>query len=174
MFALLPLLLSLLPGCDQEAPQPIQWQLPLSPPSDPHRGTRDATPPAWAAAHSGEITLRLLSSATARQHRLRIPMGGAVELEGLSIRLLGLAGGLRIHSDGRMFDDPATDNPAAFLRIDKEGRIRFSGWLYQRFPEMFTPDIPGWKFFLDNVSIHPLPAASDAEAPSPRSLSSAG
>ncbi len=150
---LLVLLLSAMAGCEQDVPQPIQWQLPLTSAPDPHRAERSGEPPSWATANDGFISLRLLSTTTTRQYPLRIPLNGEVSVQDLSIRLLGLARGLRVRSDGTLFDDPKVHNPAAFLQVRRGGALLFSGWVYQQFPEMFTPDIAGWKFFLGDATL---------------------
>ncbi len=158
LLLLLPLLVS---GCDQEPVQPIQWQLPLTTAPDPHSPSPQATPPAWATEREGAIKLRLLSTSSGRQYTLLIPMRGEASVEDITVHLSGLAGGLRVHNGGVMFDDPEVTNPAAFITIRRGRQTRFSGWIYREFPEMFSPEIAGWKFFLDDATIRP--ASRDGE-----------
>ncbi|MDQ6964899.1 MAG: hypothetical protein Q9M13_08280 [Mariprofundales bacterium] len=151
-------LLILLPivmlGCNQESAQPIKWQLPLTTTSaDPHKPSPNSSPPAWAVHRDGSIHLRLLATNSSKLYPVTIAMDGEVSIEELTIRLTGLATGLRIHSGGLLFDDPKIDNPAAFIEIERSHHQIFSGWIYRDFPELFTPDIPGWKFFLDDATI---------------------
>ncbi|MDX8412961.1 MAG: hypothetical protein R8J85_02635 [Mariprofundales bacterium] len=140
-------------GCNQEPPHPIQWQLPLTTALDPHQSPHDALPPDWATTQEGLIHLRLLATNSGKQYPLTIPMHGEASVQDIAISLTGLANGLRVHNGGLMFDDPKTTNPAAFIEIYRNQQPLFSGWIYRDFPEMFTPDIAGWKFFLDNATI---------------------
>jgi len=143
-------------ACNQEPPQPIQWQLPLTTATDPHRATHNTTLPNWASLREGSVHLRLLSTTSGKQYPLLIPMRGEASAQDIIVRLTGLANGLRTHSGGLMFDDPEVTNPAAFIEIHRNQKLLFSGWIYREFPEMFTPDIAGWKFFLDDAIIRPL------------------
>jgi len=140
-------------GCNEEAPQPIQWQLPLTTASDPHQSSQHGSLPRWATQQQGSIRLRLLATNSDKQYPLTIPMHGEASVQDIAVRLTGLAHGLRVHNGGLIFDDPKTNNPEAFIEIRRNHQLLFSGWIYRDFPEMFTPDIAGWKFFLDDATI---------------------
>jgi hypothetical protein len=41
------------------------------------------------------------------------------------------------------------------VEISKDGNVIYHGWLYQKFPEMFGPDITEWKIWAKDISIQP-------------------
>ena len=152
----------LLGSCDQQKAEKIQWQLPLATPQDPHGASMQQALPDWAPAVQGSADIALLHTDTARVFDVNVSEGGQpVESHGFSIRLLGLAQGLRIKS-GAFIDDQNVHNPAAFVEISKDGNVIYHGWLYQKFPEMFGPDITEWKIWAKDISIQ----ASSAQPPS--------
>ena len=143
----------LLSSCDQQKTEQIQWQLPLATPQDPHGASVAQTLPDWAAAEHGTAAIAMLHTNTAEVFDVSVSEGGQpVESNGFSIRLLGLAQGLRIKS-GAFIDDKNVHNPAAFVEISKDGSVIYHGWLYQDFPELFGPDIAEWKIWAKDISI---------------------
>ncbi len=145
----------LLCSCDQQKPeQQIQWQLPLATPQDPHGASTAQALPDWAKAVHGSASIALLHTDTAQTFDVDVSEGKAVESGGFTIRLLGLAQGLRIKS-GAFIDDKNVHNPAAFVEISQDGKAIYHGWLYQDFPEMFGPDTVDWKIWVKDISIQP-------------------
>ncbi|MDX8409637.1 MAG: DUF2155 domain-containing protein [Mariprofundales bacterium] len=158
-------------GCEEQSVQPIQWQLPLNAPEDPHASSSDEALPEWASLMDGDVHLRLLATGKDRQYNFVMALHGEVALQGMTIRLLGLSSGLRVRA-GRAFNDLEVENPAAFLEVKRDDRVVFRGWLYRDFPELFAPDVPGWKFFLDAATVRRPSPIGDEEIQG--SLSSAG
>ncbi len=161
-----------LAGCDRQQPQRIAWQLPLEAPADPHGADARQELPDWAAKAEGGAELALLDKRTARVTPIPLQMGQSFDKGGLSVRLLGLARGLRIRS-GAYIDDENVHNPAAFVEVGHDGKVAYRGWLYRDFPELFGPDLAGWKLWLKSVSIAAPPDA-DAPRETQRTRSSAG
>ncbi len=162
----------LLGGCDRQQPQTIAWQLPLEAPTDPHGADARQNLPDWAARAGGQAELMLLAKHTARTTSVPLRMGQTFAAAGISIRLMGLARGLRIRS-GAYIDDENVHNPAAFVEVGRDGKVVYRGWLYQDFPELFGPDLADWKLWLKSVSID-APPGEDAPRDTQRTRSSAG
>jgi hypothetical protein len=152
------LMVLMLSSCDQQKAQKIQWQLPLATPQDPHGASIQQALPDWAPAVQGSADIAMLHTDTAQVFDVSLSAGGQpVESHGFSIKLLGLAQGLRLKS-GAFIDDKNVHNPAAFVEISKDGKVIYRGWLYQNFPELFGPDIAEWKIWAKDISIQ---ASSD-------------
>jgi hypothetical protein len=81
-------------------------------------------------------------------------LGGMSVIEDWSIRLLGLASGLRV-KDGAFLNDENVDNAAALVEIRRNGKMVYSGWLYEKFPELFGIDDPEWKVWLKGITLRP-------------------
>ncbi len=166
------IVVSFLVGCEQEQHGGIVWQLPLEAPSDPHGADTRQDLPDWAARAEGAAELALLDKRTARVTAIPLHVGQGFDKDGVSIRLLGLARGLRIQS-GVFIDDPDVHNPAAFVEVGHDGKLAYRGWLYRDFPELFGPDLAGWKLWLKSVSIA-APSETNAPRDTQRTRSSAG
>lgn len=163
--------LLLLSGCDSHDKATIQWQLPLTAPEDPHGGQDDqALLPEWATAVEGNASLMFLQTTTARSFNVDAIKDEKMMFHDWDITLLGLANGLRTQS-GAFIDDENVHNPAAFVELSYKGDLIYRGWLYQEFPELFGPDIPGWKLWLKAVTVR---APSEEGIEKQGSLSSAG
>jgi len=102
----------------------------------------------------GSASIALLHTDTARTFDAELTEDKPAESGGFTIRLLGLAEGLRIKG-GAFIDDKNVHNPAAFVEISRNGKVIYHGWLYQDFPEMFGPDIVDWKIWVKDISIQP-------------------
>jgi len=153
-------LVLLLGGCDENRPEQIEWQLPLEAPEDPHGGDQALTPPDWAGAVPGEAELVWLQKPTARLFTQTLALNGEADLHGWHVQLLGLASGLRV-KNGAFLNDENVDNAAAFVRISRDGRTVYSGWLYASFPELFGLDDPEWKVWLKGIRLRP--ASTEAQ-----------
>jgi hypothetical protein len=155
MWSVLILTVMLLCSCDQQKPeQQIQWQLPLATPQDPHGASTAQALPDWAKAEHGSASIALLHTDTAQTFEADVREDMPVASGAFTIRLLGLAQGLRIKS-GAFIDDKNVHNPAAFVEISEQGKVIYRGWLYQDFPEMFGPDTVDWKIWVKDISIQP-------------------
>jgi len=139
-------------GCGQQGAEKIEWQLPLSAPSDPHGARIQQNLPSWAANQMGHASLMLLQKSTARLTPIDLDIGDESETGTIRIRLLGLAKGLRLKA-GSYIDDENVHNPAAFVEVSLADKMIYRGWLYQEFPELFGPDMADWKLWLKNISI---------------------
>ncbi|WP_241696978.1 DUF2155 domain-containing protein [Mariprofundus sp. KV] len=159
----------LISGCEQEKVSQIEWQLPLEKPEDLHAGQNHDAVPEWAVLRNGHAEFIWLEKATTRRHSTTVALGGAAELNGWDIRLLGLASGLRVQNRA-FLNDENVHNPAAFVEVSRDGKGYYRGWLYQKFPELFGMDNPGWKVWLKDITFRP-PSETEGKA---GSLSSAG
>ncbi|MDQ6957622.1 MAG: DUF2155 domain-containing protein [Mariprofundaceae bacterium] len=139
-------------GCGQQKSEQIEWQLPLSAPSDPHGARVQQNLPDWAADRMGHANLILLQKSTARIIPVDLDVGGKAETGNIHLNLLGLANGLRLQA-GSYIDDENVHNPAAFVEVSLAGKIIYRGWLYQEFPELFGPDMADWKLWLKSINI---------------------
>ncbi len=163
------MMLTLLAGCDSHEKETIKWQLPLTAPEDPHGGQDDANGlPEWAAVNEGGAKLMFLQTTTARTFDVEIANREKKMFHDWDIMLLGLAKGLRTQT-GAFIEDENVHNPAAFVELTYKGKPVYRGWLYQEFPELFGPDITGWKLWLKDVTVLAPQQEGDAS-----SLSSAG
>jgi len=142
----------LLSACEEEKSSKIEWQLPLEAPEDLHGGIQDMMVPEWAAAAEGDAELVWLQKSTTKLFPVRIAQHATLKVEGWDIELLGLANGLRIQNNA-FLNDENVDNPAAFVRISRDGTQVYSGWLYAKFPELFGLDDPEWKVWLKGVNV---------------------
>jgi len=139
-------------SCGQQKSEQIEWQLPLSAPSDPHGARVEQDLPGWAAGQTGHASLMLLQESTTRITPVELDMGGKYETGDIHLNLLGLANGLRLQA-GSYIDDKNVHNPAAFVEISLAGKMIYRGWLYQEFPELFGPDMADWKLWLKSINI---------------------
>ncbi len=160
-------------ACKQQEAKQIQWQLPLSAPTDPHGVQSKQVLPDWAAKQKGRASLELLQKSTSRIFSLDLASGDKMNLNRIQIRLLGLAHGLRIKS-GSYIDDKNVHNPAAFVQVSLTDRIIYRGWVYQEFPELFGPDMADWKLTLRGTSIETAVEKVSEPAEKARARSSAG
>jgi len=145
-------------GCGQQQSEQIEWQLPLSAPSDPHGARTQQELPAWVAGQAGHASLVLLQKSTTRLTPIDLNVGDKSETGNIHIKLLGLANGLRLKA-GSYIDDKNVHNPAAFVEVSLADKMVYRGWLYQEFPELFGPDITDWKLWLKSINIQ-TPAES--------------
>ena len=148
--------LSLVAACEADNSGNIQWQLPLTPPPDPHGAQQKQGLPTWAAMQKGGALLMLLQTGTARTYSMEVNAGESVEKQGVHVRLLGLAEHLRLKS-GTYIEDENVHNPAAYVEVSEKGKLIYRGWLYQEFPELFGPDSPDWELWLKQVHLQPSP-----------------
>jgi len=146
--------LFLLAGCEQQAPDQIEWQLPLEAPADPHGSDKQAELPAWAVRIPGSAELVWLNKLTTHHYKLSLSVGSASELQGWHIQLLGLASGLRTQN-GTFLNDENVHNAAAYVEISRDGKSVYRGWLYKEFPELFGIDDPEWKVWLKDIKLRP-------------------
>ncbi len=163
------MLIASLGACDDRKPEEIQWQLPLEAPEDPHGGGRMQIVPEWATLNRGDAEFVWLQKHTAQRFAVRVASDAEAGVGGWRIQLLGLASGLRIENNA-FLDDENVDNPAAFVRISRDGRPVYTGWLYQKFPELFGLDDPVWKVWLKGINLRPASGEDNTTG----SLSSAG
>ena len=141
-------------ACEQQTEQ-IEWQMPLEAPEDPHGGQQAYVEiPDWATVRLGEAELAWLNKHTTKTQISRTALGGVSKVGDWDVRLLGLASGLRV-KNGAFLNDENVDNPAAFVEISLRGKVKYRGWLYEKFPEMFGMDDPDWKVWLKGISIRP-------------------
>ena len=160
-------------SCEQQKSEKIEWQLPLSAPSDPHGSAVRQDLPAWAAGQAGHASLLLLQKSTAHKTTVDLDVGGEFDTGKIHFKLLGLANGLRLHS-GSYIDDENVHNPAAFVEVSLAGKMIYRGWLYQEFPELFGPDMADWKLRLKSIKIQPLVDDTSNPMKKMRARSSAG
>ena len=158
-----------LTACGGDESDQIQWQLPLTPPEDPHGAQQTQALPEWVADYQGSAHFMLLETGTARTFEFDLAIGTTSEKQGVTVRLLGLTERLRLKS-GSYIEDENVHNPAAYVEISEKGKLIYQGWLYQEFPELFGPDSPDWKLWLKKVDVQLLPEdAEDVSQPSARS-----
>ncbi len=166
-FCLLGLLF--LSACQQQEHHEIQWQLPLDSQHDKHANPEQSPLPDWAKQRQGSIRLLLLNTQTTQKASLELSSEQTAEALHYHITLLGLATGLRW--DGKQLSDQQQqDNPAAFIEIQRHNKVLYRGWVYQKFPELFGPDIKGLHLWLKMVKVRAVPQAAVRKS----SLSSAG
>jgi len=156
-------IISLLTACEQEQAKKIQWQLPLEAPEDPH-GSKPSVSivPDWAIARQGEAEVVWLQKSTTRKMSTQTALGGVSHVEDWTIQLLGLATGLRVKG-GAFLNDENVDNAAALIEIRHNGDIKYRGWLYEKFPELFSMDDQEWKVWLKGITLRPLPENEEEE-----------
>jgi hypothetical protein len=152
---LISIALLMVTGCEQEQVEQIQWQLPLGAPEDPHGSKHSvSTVPYWATVRHGEAEVVWLEKNTTLKMSTKTALGGTSHLEDWSIRLLGLATGLRV-KDGAFLNDENVDNAAALVEIRHNDDLMYRGWLYEKFPELFSMDDPEWKVWLKGITLRP-------------------
>ena len=148
-------IMALLTACEQEQREQIQWQMPLEAPEDPHGSKHSvSTVPDWATALQGEAEVVWLQKNTTRKVSTQTALGGISHVEDWNIQLLGLATGLRVKG-GAFMNDENVDNAAALVEIRHKGNIMYRGWLYEKFPELFSMDDPEWKVWLKGITLRP-------------------
>ncbi len=160
--------LSLVIACEADNSGNIHWQLPLTPPPDPHGAQQEHALPPWAAMREGRARLVLLQMGPARTFSMEVESGKTVEQQGVRVRLLGLTEHLRLKS-GTYIEDKNVHNPAAYVEVSEKGKLIYRGWLYQEFPELFGPDSPDWKLWLKHVQIQATPEKNGTSEPGARS-----
>ena len=151
---LISIALLMLPACEQQKPEKIQWQLPLEAPADPHSSSQNVAVPAWAVARPGDAELVWLQKSTTRVTHTRLALGGRTTVEDWEVRLLGLATGLRVKNKA-FLNDENVDNAAALVEISRNGKVIYRGWLYEKFPELFGLDDPEWKVWVKGITVRP-------------------
>ena len=152
---LISIALLMVTACEQEQVEQIQWQLPLEAPEDPHGGKHSVVMvPDWATVRSGEAEVVWLQKNTTHKLSTVTALGGISHVEDWDIRLLGLATGLRV-KDRAFLNDENVDNAAALVEIRRGGKIMYRGWLYEKFPELFSMDDPEWKVWLKGITLRP-------------------
>ena len=148
-------IIALITACEQQQPEQIQWQLPFEAPEDPHGSKYSvSTVPDWATARQGEAEVIWLQKSTTRKVSTKTALGGMSHVEDWDIRLLGLASGLRV-KDRAFLNDENVDNAAALVEIRRNGKPMYRGWLYEKFPELFSMDDPEWKVWLKGITLQP-------------------
>ena len=152
---LIAMVIFLCTGCDQKQEAGIDWQLPLQAPQDLHASQNVEVVPAWASLRKGSIVLSFLHKNTARVTDVQVVKGQEMTSKGWTIRVLGLAQGLRVES-GAFLDDENVHNAAALVELIRDGKLKYRGWLYQDFPELFGLDDPSWKVWLKEIDIQPV------------------
>jgi len=154
--AFIAIALLMLPSCEQQKPEQIQWQLPLEAPADPHSASQNITVPDWAVARQGEAELVWLQKNTTHVTHATLALGASTTVQDWDIRLLGLASGLRVKNKA-FLNDENVDNAAALVEISRNGKVIYRGWLYEKFPELFGLDDPEWKVWLKGITLQPAP-----------------
>ncbi len=150
LFFLLPWWLTACGGNDVAQ---IEWMIPMQPSQDQHStSSLDGEVPTWAVHRGMAADLMLLHKRQARHWRYHVTEENPLHRDALRIELLGVSQHLRIGPDG-YFEDEAIDNPAAYVRILKQGHTVYQGWLYQNFPELFGLDDPDWQVWLRGVQL---------------------
>ena len=155
-------------ACDGEKAKEIEWQLPLSVPTDPHASSEGNQLPEWATTVQGHAKIVFLEKSTARINVVDIENGSKGTFKNWTVQLQGLAQGLRVK--GHTFiNDENVSNPAGFVTLYDGKSLMYEGWLYQNFPELFGMDNSRWKVWIKDVTMPPSPQEDDTG-----SLSSAG
>ncbi len=149
-----------LSACDGEKTQEIEWQLPLSVPTDPHASAKAKQLPDWAMNNQGNATVVVLNKATTRIFEVNVQNGSEKKTNDWSIQLQGLAQGLRI-KDNTLINDTSISNPAAFVALYYRDTLMYEGWLYQDFPELFGMDNSHWKVWIKDVTMPPSSQEDD-------------
>jgi len=139
-------------ACEQQGPEEISWQLPLTAPEDPHGSDVSQKMPDWAASVSGSVVLALLEKNSTRVYKADIAIGDETMLLNTDIKVLGASAGLRLKS-GSYINDEKVDNPAVFVEVSEQGKMIYQGWLYRNFPELFGPDSAEWKLWLEDLHL---------------------
>jgi hypothetical protein len=142
--------------CEQQQIEQIQWQMPLGAPEDPHGSSHSvsSTVPYWATVRQGDAEVVWLQKNTTLKMSTKTALGGVSHVEGWNIRLLVLATGLSV-KDKAFLNDKNVDNAAALVEIRHGGKIMYRGWLYEKFPELFSMDDPEWKVWLKGITLRP-------------------
>lgn len=151
-------------ACEQQGPEEISWQLPLSAPEDPHRSDVLQVMPDWAASAVGSVDIALLEKNTARLYKANLAVKGETKLLNTEIKVLGAAAGLRLKS-GSYINDEKVDNPAVFVEVSEQGKMVYQGWLYKNFPELFGPDSAEWKLWLEDLHLETILPELNEEKP---------
>ena len=154
-FVLISLTLLMVVACEQEQREQIQWQLPLEAPEDPHGSKYSVSKvPDWATTRQGEAEVVWLQKSTTRKVSTQTALGGTSHVEDWTIQLLGLATGLRVKG-GAVLNDENVDNAAALVEIRHKGKPMYRGWIYEKFPELFSMDDQEWKVWLKGITLRP-------------------
>jgi len=133
----------------------IHWQLPLQSSNDIHSSRVTEDLPPWASLERGQVVLTFLHRNTAKVTEVSLSVDDEINFSNWTIRLLGLAKGLRIQSN-QMIDDDSVHNPAAFIELSLHQQLVYRGWLYLDFPELFGLDNPNWKVWLKDVTFREI------------------
>ena len=155
-------------ACDGEKAKEIEWQLPLSVPTDPHASNEGDQLPEWATTVQGHAKIVFLEKTTTRINVVELENGSQGMFKNWTFQLQGLAQGLRVK--GHTFiNDKNVHNPAGFVTLYDGESLMYKGWLYQDFPELFGMDNSRWKVWIKDVTVPPSSQEDDTS-----SLSSAG
>ncbi|RME84287.1 MAG: DUF2155 domain-containing protein [Zetaproteobacteria bacterium] len=148
-----------LAACSQPNKPAYPWKLSIAPPPDPHDAFSEGVRavhliPEWAS-REGEAELVFLDTREAKTWRVRLRAGeGAVQgPRGFSAELVACAE--RLAWDGEAWVQGEEENPAAFVEIVRDGDPVYRGWMFARFPQLFGPEIEGWKIWIARVTIRP-------------------
>ncbi|MDX8388493.1 MAG: DUF2155 domain-containing protein [Ghiorsea sp.] len=153
-----------LTACDREETKTIEWQLPLSVPTDPHASSKGNQLPEWATLAEGKATVFFLEKSTTRTFEVEIRNGNTKKSKDWTIQLQGLAQGLRI-KDHTFINDENMHNPAGFVTLHYRDAVMYEGWLYQDFPELFGMDNSDWKVRIKEVTMPPSSQEDDTLLP---------
>ncbi|OIO68318.1 MAG: DUF2155 domain-containing protein [Zetaproteobacteria bacterium CG_4_9_14_3_um_filter_49_83] len=148
-------------GCEAENESNIAWQLPLQAPNDPHAAKEQAVLPEWAGASQGSVVLVFLNKETTKVESIKVETGQAVSMNGWEIQLLAVAKGLQVN-ENTFIDEKSVHNPAAFVALTLDGTLKYRGWLYQEFQELFGLDDSVWKVWINDVIVRA--AVSEGES----------
>jgi hypothetical protein len=143
-----------LTACDREKTKEIEWQLPLSVPTDPHASSKGNVLPEWATSVQGKAKIFFLEKPTARTFAVELENGSTETFNEWTIHLQGLAQGLRV-KDHTFINDEKMHNPAGFVTLYYRDAMMYEGWLYQDFPELFGMDNLDWKVRIKDVTMPP-------------------
>ena len=155
-------------ACDGEKAKEIEWQLPLSVPTDPHASSEGNQLPEWASTIEGHAKIVFLEKSTTRIFEVELTNGSKQTVNNWTVELQGLAQGLRVKGHA-FINDEHVNNPAGFVTLHDGDALIYKGWLYQDFPELFGMDNSHWKVWINDVTMPPSSPEDETG-----SLSSAG
>ena len=116
----------------------------------PRVPNRLEVPAAVTQAYSG-IVLRWRDSASGKEGRLDVPLGGSAPLPGspLTIAADVFLPAFTMTADAITSGGIEPENPAARIRVAENGKEIFGGWIFQRFPDVHPFSHPRFSLRLD-------------------------
>ena len=107
-------------------------------------------PDAVKAAYSG-VVLRWRDSKTGKDGKVDVPLGGSAPVpdSDLTISADVFLPSFTMTADAITSAGIEPENPAARIRVDEGGKQIFSGWIFQRFPDVHPFTHPRFSLRLD-------------------------